>query len=104
MLKARLVVGTKETRVNESQEISGELLLDIMSVMLNPWMDTEENYKISIDEENDKWVCEHYVGAYDGLSGYLYGYGDTVKESLDDCVSLLSKLKSEYKKIKLIKE
>lgn len=91
---AELAIGKKEIMFKEKDPMDNDDIKEILGIMLNPWMETETRFEITT-EDGVNWVCQHYVGAYCGLSGYLYGYGDNPRQALEDCENLLNRLSEQ---------
>lgn len=71
-----------------------ERLNDLSVFLISPW--TEDACGYIIEKEIDKYLCIYYTYVYDGVSAYIYMYGESKEQSLKKCKEFLEYLECTY--------
>lgn len=87
------------------EELTSEDLEEWAVTINSPWSQADEKYEITVncknaytpmDESEPIWRCKYYTIGYECISAYVFGYGNTEVEALEDCKNHFNMLQNKY--------
>lgn len=89
---------TVEIKNNEENKkyTDKEYFKDFAITNNSPWSLRNENWIIRYDDNEDAYLCSHYIIGYDMIESELYAYGDTEVEALQNCIKFFREFQEKW--------